>query len=183
LKTDFYFLSTAAASDAVAVVAVGGAAYVEALLRDMATMPIVKTEVKSGGTQLKLIITFAGENGLMILSNHMTTDPPTDRHSNVFLHATKFRLQYCCGWASKGVQPPYSPPSSPHTKCTMINARFCIFNSSVNTYGPTEGRTDKASYRFACPRLEINDGNYDRRSELGWHLETGGKKNGKRKDK
>ena len=34
----------------------------EALLRDMATMPIVKTEVKSGGTQLKLIITFAGES-------------------------------------------------------------------------------------------------------------------------
>ena len=33
----------------------------EALLRDMATMPIVKTEVKSGGTQLKLIITFAGK--------------------------------------------------------------------------------------------------------------------------
>ena len=62
MKTDFYFLSTAAASDAVAAVAVGGAAYVEALLRDMATMPIVKTEVKSGGTQLKLIITFAGEN-------------------------------------------------------------------------------------------------------------------------
>ena len=35
----------------------------EALLGDMANMPIVKTEVKSGGTQLKLIITFAGNTG------------------------------------------------------------------------------------------------------------------------
>ena len=71
----------------------------------------------------------------------------------------------------RGIQPsaspqphPIPPPTHSHTNntnCSILNTRFCVFNSSVTdrrTDGPTnrqtDGQTGKASFTVACPQLK-----------------------------
>ena len=55
---------------------------------------------------------------------------------------------------------PNPPPTHSHTNNTnwsIINTRFSRFQleRDLRTDGPTDGRTDKASYRVACPQLKM----------------------------
>ena len=71
------------------------------------------------------------------------------------------------GWAgASNLQPypnhtPNPPPTHSYTNnsyCSIINTRFSFFNLSVTTSvtdEPTDQQTVKASYRVACPQLEI----------------------------
>ena len=72
--------------------------------------------------------------------------------------------QYRCGRVGRGSQPPFTPNappnplpnSDPYTK-SFLNACFPTFRLVVTDGlmdGPTDKRTDKASYRVACPQLK-----------------------------
>ena len=64
-----------------------------------------------------------------------------------------------CGRVGTGNQPPSTPQTTPTLKHTQkVSKSFLLFYSMTldqRTYGRTNGRTDKASYRFACPQLNI----------------------------
>ena len=72
--------------------------------------------------------------------------------------------QYRCGRVGRGIQPPSTPKPTPNTQTyakSIKNARFLTFqlDDPGRTDGPmdrrTNGRTDKVSYRVACPQLKI----------------------------
>ena len=55
--------------------------------------------------------------------------------------------QYRCGRVGRGIQPPSTPQPTPNTQTytkSIENARFPTFQ--LDDHGPTDGRTDKASY-------------------------------------
>merc|ERR1712042_184451 len=60
------------------------------------------------------------------------------------------------GWAGAS-NPHPNPNSHPHThKRTQKVSKTLVFPlfDSISTDGPTDQRTDKASYRVACPQLK-----------------------------
>ena len=63
--------------------------------------------------------------------------------------------QYRCGRVGRGIQPPSTPqvPHS-HTQNASKTLIFELFDSCSQTDGRTDGPTDKASYRVACPQLK-----------------------------
>ena len=61
--------------------------------------------------------------------------------------------QYCCGRVGRGIQPPSTlqPIDKTQTETKSIgSARFPTFQLDHHDQR-TNGRTDKASYRVACP--------------------------------
>ena len=72
--------------------------------------------------------------------------------------------QYCCGRVDRGIQPRFAHQLPPHTQTytkSIQNARFFHFltqslllDGRTNTDQKTDGHTEKASYRAACPQLK-----------------------------
>ena len=65
--------------------------------------------------------------------------------------------QYRCGRVGRGIQPPSTPIPIPNTQTytkSIKNTRFPTFQ--IDDHGRTNGRTDKASYRVACPQLKTH---------------------------
>ena len=63
--------------------------------------------------------------------------------------------QYRCGRMGRGSQPP-STPNNPHTQKAFTTIVFQVFDSRWRTDQRTNRRTDKASYKIACPQLKTN---------------------------
>ena len=72
--------------------------------------------------------------------------------------------QYRCGWVGRGNQPPSTPQPTPTLKHTQNVSKMLVFPlyNSVRLWPPTYGRTDKASYRIACPRLKTSSSGHRR---------------------
>ena len=66
--------------------------------------------------------------------------------------------QYRCGREGRGIQPSSTlqPTSNSQTnKKSIENAHYQLDHHDGPTDRPTNRRTDKASYRVACPQLKI----------------------------
>ena len=69
----------------------------------------------------------------------------------------------------RGIQPPSTPQPTSNTKTytkSIENARFLLDHHDGATDQPTDRRTDKASYRIACPQLKIDRQN--KRESQNW---------------
>ena len=91
--------------------------------------------------------------------HHLSSYGPNKKPRDIFQSGNSWGRydagsQYHCGRVGRVIEPPSLP--SPQLKCTksMFNACFRTFRLVV-TDQRTDGRTDKASYRVACPQLKM----------------------------
>ena len=62
-----------------------------------------------------------------------------------------------CEWVGRGGQPPFTPNALPNTHTYTKSFQYACFPTFrlVSMDRPTDRRTDKASFRVACPQLKM----------------------------